>query len=356
MRRKRFLTLLIGGTWTINALLLLGMGSAYVLRVKADGLAMPPTAPDLAEANVGESAPSIAATASPPAAPTATRAPTATPSSTRPILSHDEGSPTQGLSLTAMATEVRSAQIQLDPADLLPTPTPTNLSAIGYSVAGRELQVYRFGSGPTGRLIIAGIHGGNEGNTVLLAGELIEYVTAHPEMIPRHITLYILPDLNPDGFARVRGMDGRVNDHGVDLNRNWPWNWQKDWPRSGCWDYRPVTGGVLPLSEPETLAMYRFIVEHPDIDALISYHAAALGIFAGGVPDYKPSISLANTVDSVSTYDYPPINTHCTMTGDLTDWAATWYVAAVDIELHNFRYTDFEDNLAILKAFLKWHR
>jgi hypothetical protein len=44
------------------------------------------------------------------------------------------------------------------------------------------------------------------------------------------------------------------------------------------------------------------------------------------------------------------------MTGDLTDWAATWFIAAVDIELHNFRYTDFEDNLAILKAFLKWRR
>jgi len=264
--------------------------------------------------------------------------------------------PTPGISASPGATLAHPGPTRGDPGDLMPTPTPTNESVIGYSVAGRPLEVYRFGNGETGRLIIAGIHGGNEGNTVLLAHELIDYVTAHPELIPKNISLYIMPDLNPDGFARVRGLDGRVNDHGVDLNRNWPWNWHKAWPPAGCWDYRTVTGGVIALSEPETLAMYRFIVEHPDIDALISYHAAALGIFAGGVPNYRPSISLATTVASVSTYDYPPIDTHCTMTGDLTDWAATWHIAAVDIELHNFRYTDSEDNLAILKAFLKWHR
>jgi hypothetical protein len=356
MPRKRFTTLLIGGIWIINLLILFGLASAYVLRARAEGSAGPPTPAEVADTNLEEPALTIAPTASRSPTRTATLAPTTTPTYAQSTPGKDQASATSGPGPTASATLVRLAQIAREPEDLLPTPTPTNRSVIGYSVGGRELQVYRFGSGPTGRLIIAGIHGGNEGNTVLMAHELIEYVSAHPEMIPKHISLYILPNLNPDGFARVRGHDGRVNDHGVDLNRNWPWNWQVDWPRSGCWDYRPVTGGVLPLSEPETLALYRFIVEHPDIDALISYHAAALGIFAGGVPDYKPSISLATTVDTASTYDYPPIDTHCTMTGDLTDWAATWYIAAVDIELHNFRYTDFEDNLAILKAFLKWHR
>jgi hypothetical protein len=236
------------------------------------------------------------------------------------------------------------------------TPTPTNQSVIGYSVAGRPLEMYRFGSGPTARLIIAGIHGGNEWNTIALAHELIDHVTAHPELIPKNVTLYIMPNLNPDGEARVHGLDGRVNDHGVDLNRNWPWNWKLDWPRAGCWNYRPVTSGDFALSEPETRSLYVFIVEHPEIDALISYHAAKLGIFAGGVPNYWPSVSLAITADAVSSYDYPPIDTHCAMTGDLTDWAATQEIAAIDIELDNFRYTDFEDNLAILTAFLKWHR
>ena len=208
-------------------------------------------------------------------------------------------------------------------------------------MADRDIEMFRFGTGETGRLIIAGIHGGNEGNTVVLAYELVDYLSHHPELVPPDISLYIVPNFNPDGYARGRTLDGRVNDHGVDLNRNWPWNWKHDWPLAGCWDYRPTTSGDYALSEPETRWLYKFIVERPEIDALISYHAAALGIFAGGVPDYRPSINLAKTLAGVSEYQYPPINTHCTMTGDLTDWAATQHIAAVDIELHDFRYTDF---------------
>jgi hypothetical protein len=73
------------------------------------------------------------------------------------------------------------------------------------------------------------------------------------------VTLYILRNLNPDGDARAHGIDGRVNDHGVDLNRNFPTNWAADWNRSGCWIYRPTTGGTGPGSEPETRAMMYFL-------------------------------------------------------------------------------------------------
>jgi hypothetical protein len=246
-----------------------------------------------------------------------------------------------------------------DPA----TPTPgtddwsENPKVIGYSVAGRPIEVYRFGNGPTGRMIVAGIHGGNEWNTIKLAKELISYIQEHPEIIPENITLYILPNLNPDGEARAHGVDGRVNDNGVDLNRNWPYRWERDYDRSSCWHYRPTTAGDYAASEPETSALLVFIVSHPEIDALISYHAAALGIFAGGVPDYQPSIRLAKSMAKVSTYQYPPIDVGCTYTGNLTDWASsTREIAAVDIELHNFRQTDFDENLKILKVFLKYKK
>ena len=100
-----------------------------------------------------------------------------------------------------------------------------------------------------------------------------------------------------------------------------------------------------------------FIVSRPEIDALISYHAAALGIFAGGVPDYQPSIRLAKNLAKVSTYQYPPKDVGCIYTGNLTDWASsTREIAAVDIELHNFRYTDFDENLKILNVFLKFKK
>ncbi|MDW8326207.1 MAG: M14 family zinc carboxypeptidase [Anaerolineales bacterium] len=235
------------------------------------------------------------------------------------------------------------------------TPPPGNVTIIGYSLGGRPLEVYTFGNGPVEKLIIAGIHGGYEWNTVKLADELITYLNANPAFIPPDVTLYIVRVVNPDGYARARGVDGQMNDRGVDLNRNWPSNWMPDWPRSGCWTYRPVTGGAYPLSEPETRALADFILQH-NFEASISYHSAALGIFAGGYADDRPSLRLAEALAAVTTYPFPPIDTGCYYTGQFSDWAAEQGIAAVDVELTNHRDTDFEMNLRLLEVFLRWRR
>lgn len=228
--------------------------------------------------------------------------------------------------------------------------TPT---IIGHSVLGRPLEVYRFGDGPIERLMVAGIHGGYEWNTVALAEELIGYLDAHPEAVPPEITLFILPLLNPDGYARSLVASGRANAHGVDLNRNWPSNWQADWSRSGCWDYLPVTSGASPASEPETQALMAFIVQN-HFDSLISYHSAALGIFPGNLSPNSPSLRLAEAVAAVSDYPYPPIANGCEFTGQLAGWASDNGLAALDIELTNHTDTDFQQNLKILEVFLSW--
>jgi predicted deacylase len=231
---------------------------------------------------------------------------------------------------------------------------PSNVSVIGYSVENRPLEMYHFGNGAVKKLIVAGIHGGYEHNTVELAEALINYLHDHPERIPGDTTLYILKDLNPDGYARDKSPDGRANANNVDLNHNWPYNWQADWSRDGCFNLRTLTGGDSAGSEPETRALANFIMTNRPT-ALISYHSAALGIFPGGKPDFPPSISLAQAIAAVSTYPYPPINTHCDYTGNLTDWAAnTQSIPAVDIELTNHQDTDFEQNLRVLQAFLDW--
>jgi len=236
---------------------------------------------------------------------------------------------------------------------LMPVPFSEGPTTIGYSEGHRPIEIYRFGTGEKGRLIVAGIHGGNEYNTTILASELIEYISENPDGIPDDITLYILPSLNPDGAARGRGIDARLNESGVDLNRNWPFNWQAEWPEYGCWYELPVSAGLYPASEPETVSLMTFILFH-EIDALISYHSAALGIFAGGVPDFPPSLSLAEAVAAVSDYPYPPIDTGCAYTGNLSDWAASQGIAAVDIELTDHSHTDFWQNVRILKTFLHW--
>lgn len=224
---------------------------------------------------------------------------------------------------------------------------------IGLSHQGRPIDVYTFGSGEREYLIVAGIHGGYEGNTIGLANELIRHLVDHPEEIPEDATLYIIRNMNPDGEARASGVDGRVNDRGVDLNRNFPSrNWVVDWDRDGCWVWRPTTGGTYGGSEPETRAVMSFISTR-DIEAIISYHSAALGIFPGGDPWEPASIRLAKELAKATGYPYPPLDTGCEYTGTLADWAVENGVgAAVDMELTNHRDTDFAQNLRALKVFL----
>lgn len=228
-------------------------------------------------------------------------------------------------------------------------------NVIGLSHGGRPIDVYTFGNGEREYLIVAGIHGGYEGNTIGLANELIRYVIDHPEVVPEDVTLYIIRNMNPDGEARDSGVDGRVNNRSVDLNRNFPSrNWLADWDRDGCWVWRPTTGGDYGGSEPETRAVMSFISTH-DVDAVISYHSAALGVFPGGDPWEPDSIRLARALAKATGYPYPPLETGCEYTGTLADWAVENGVgAAVDMELTNHKDTDFRQNLEALKVFLNF--
>jgi predicted deacylase len=245
------------------------------------------------------------------------------------------------------------------PIEAYNTPTPFVLPQgprpiiIGYSVSGRPLEVYKFGQGERQVMIAAGIHGGYEWNTIALADELITHVNEHPELIPSDTTLFILRNINPDGDARAHTIEGRVNDHGVDLNRNFPENWQAEWDRDGCWDYAPTTGGSRPGSEPETRAVMNFLSTRRVV-ALISYHSAALGVFPGGEPWEEESVELAKALSKVTRYPFPPIDTGCYYTGTLADYAVSLGAAAVDMELRNHRDTDFSQNLKALKVLLEW--
>jgi hypothetical protein len=262
----------------------------------------------------------------------------------------------QSLYIPTVTPNPRSTMIVVE------TATPFTLSnggnrrtVIGYSVSGRPIEVYTFGNGERQRMIVAGIHGGYEWNTIALADELIEHINDHPEIIPSDVTLYILRNLNPDGDARDHGIDGRVNDHGVDLNRNFPTNWAADWDRRGCWNYGPTTGGRAPGSEPETRAMMYFL-QTRRVEALISYHSAALGVFPGGEPWEENSVEFAKALSEVTGYRFPPIDTGCIFTGTLADYAVEMGAVAVDMELSTHRFTDFRQNLRALEVLLNWNR
>ncbi len=339
--KRSLLSCLVVSIWVINltALALLGVA---LLTGRFGSLPRLPLSAGLARALGGS------------ATPTPTQIPSATPV---PATSVPSPTLTPTSTPTFFALVVPShAQVATREAAFTPTvvPTPVPL-VIGQSVQGRPLQVYLFGSGPLKRLMVFGIHGGSEWNTIALADELIPYLSEHPELIPADNTLAILRSLNPDGDARGQSAAGRGNAHGVDLNRNWNAYWQATWPTRGCDNAVSLTAGDHPFSEPETLALERYIVkEH--FDALISYHSAALGIFPGGNPPFQRSVTLAKAIAAVSKYPYPPVQTGCLITGDLADWAALDGIGAVDLELTDHVNTDFDVNLRVLAALLAWRR
>ena len=236
------------------------------------------------------------------------------------------------------------------PFDLPNGPAPTLL---GFSAEGRPLEVYTFGQGETEDMIIGGIHGGYEWNTIALADQLITYVNENPDAIPSGVTLYILPDMNPDGDARSHDVWGRVNANGVDLNRNFPIGWAPTWNRSGCYDLTLTTSGRGPGSEPETRLVMNFIASHK-VNAVIDYHSAGLGIFPGGTPWDAASTKLARELKSVTTYPFPPVTTGCIYSGTLPDYAVSEGAAAVDMELATHGSTEFSMNLRALNVLVNF--
>ncbi len=242
-----------------------------------------------------------------------------------------------------------------------PTPVPSITPffalwriIIGQSAQNRPILVFRFGAGKHERLIVAGIHGGSEANTIALADQLIQHLQKNPASVPEDTSLYILRSLNPDGEALGDKPEARFNAHGVDLNRNFDQNWKSSWSGKDCVSTAPATAGSSAASEPETQALLKFLQGH-QIEALINYHSAGLGIFPAGQPAASASVKLAQAIAKISPYAYPPIKTNCEFTGTLVDSAVHHGVqAAVDLELNSASASEFETNLKILDLLLTW--
>ncbi len=114
---------------------------------------------------------------------------------------------------------------------------------IGRSVRGRPIVAHVLGpdSAPRKLLLVGCIHG-NE-----CAGIRILSAVAR-DFVPAGVQLWLVPEMNPDGTAA----DTRQNADGVDLNRNYPYRWERD--TNPTYD-----SGPRPVSEPETRAAMALI-------------------------------------------------------------------------------------------------
>lgn len=284
---------------------------------------------------------------------TAAPAPTDTPIPT--------DTPTETATVTEQPTAIPPTETATVVANL-PTPTQGPFmwgEVIGSSSGGHPLEAFHLGYGKTHIMVIGGIHGGYEWNTILLTYELIDYLGANPAVVPDHVKLTFVPSANPDGQVLVTGQagrfsrsqvsadtrPGRFNSNGVDLNRNWGCNWAAD----TYWGDRFVRdgGGYAPFSERESWTLRDYIVEN-EPELVIFLHSAAPGIFPGAcngvqVPD---TLRLAEAYGAGSGYIVRSggFNFY-TITGESSDTLNLIGIPAFTVELNNHQDTDFLQNL-----------
>lgn len=102
----------------------------------------------------------------------------------------------------------------------------------------------------------------------------------HPNY-PDYLMVKVEPD-EPGQYSMLGGEgidndgDGRINEDrrgGYDMNRNWAFDWQPNYVQYGAKDY--------PFSQPETQAVAKFVLSHPNIAAAQSYHNSGGMILRG---------------------------------------------------------------------------
>jgi protein MpaA len=120
---------------------------------------------------------------------------------------------------------------------------PQRRVRIGRTVRGRPIMAARAGDiGSESKALVIGCIHGNE-----CAGTAVARILARSSP---SVDLWVVSNLDPDGFA----LDRRQNARGVDLNRNFPSEW-----RAGGRPWDSEYPGPRALSEPETRAAVRLV-------------------------------------------------------------------------------------------------
>jgi hypothetical protein len=248
--------------------------------------------------------------------------------------------------------------------DTLPAvPADYSHSVIGISTNGHPIESFVFGAGDNNVVVVGGIHGGYEWNSVLLAYRFLGYFGSHPEAVPEDVRLHIIPTGNPDGIAAVTGQvgpfaaasvsgdttTGRPNGNGVDLNRNWGC----DWSAEAQWRDVPVSAGRAPFSEPETRAL-RDYLSQAGIEVVIWLHSAAGLVIPAGCEDvtHRPSEAAAALYGVAAGYAIGEFTAY-PISGDAGNWLAQQDIASFTVELSDHQNVELDRNLSGLLALLE---
>ncbi len=269
------------------------------------------------------------------------------------------------------------SETQMPVGPIAPTPevetpapevTMPTIKILGYSVEGRAIESYTYGTGTTTLLFVGGVHGGYEWNSTLLAYDFIDSLETKTILVPENISLVVIPTLNPDGLFAVVGKEGRFmvaeippndahttgrgrfNANDVDLNRNFDCKWS----RESTWRGKTVSAGTSAFSEPEAQVLRNTVVEKNPA-AVIFWHSQANAVYASECEEgiLEDTLTLMNTYavngnyTPVSVFDAYPV------TGDAEGWLASIGIPAITVELETRTSSEWERNKKAIEAVLK---
>jgi hypothetical protein len=201
-------------------------------------------------------------------------------------------------------------------------------AVIGYSVQGRPIIAYYFGSGSKTILFTGGIHG-EERSAQQTMQAWADYLMTNAHRIPADKRVVVVPNLNPDGISR----GSRNNVNNVNLGRNYPTaNWKASIDTAS--GQLPTGGGIEPGSEPETKAIMALTRQlMPRLE--VSFHAQGRLVGANKVAD---SVAIGNIYSSTVGYGTMYTNAEEVMgysiTGEYEEWMGEQFgIPAILIEL-----------------------
>ncbi|CQR46519.1 Gamma-D-glutamyl-L-diamino acid endopeptidase 1 [Paraliobacillus sp. PM-2] len=235
-------------------------------------------------------------------------------------------------------------------------PSLISMKTIGYSVGKRKLIAIKLGKGED-KIFINGAHHAREWLTTTLLMDIIEtyaeatnstsaFETDKIKEILNQCSFWFVPMVNPDGVTLAQSgyrsfkhkdlliewnkgsydfSSWKANIRGVDLNRQYPADWetiQSDPGIRSCENFK----GYEPLSEPESLAIYQF-VQSQSIKLAAAYHSSGEEIFwkyKSETELEKRSKEIALQLANVTGYKliYPSENPSG---GGFTDWFISYY-------------------------------
>jgi len=157
-------------------------------------------------------------------------------------------------------------------------PDQVTVKTIGQTVRGQTLHGIRLGKGSRCVAIVGAIHAGESGPELMIPA--FERILAeHKELLDR-VSIAAIAAVNLDERRRLaEGVPWylRTNANGVDLNRNYPAEWETvdstyglDTSDPDSMTYR----GPAPASEPETRAVMEFLGAN-SVDVVYSFHCLA---------------------------------------------------------------------------------